>query len=273
MRQKFKTTLRDVVFPYFLIFLGTTVLPTLLINVPFINIPLILLCWPLWEMRPELTATQYGHVEWLFFGTILRSPWAWFCVSSYFTALTLPIYLFTGLIQKLLTRFTSSLAEGKLKGSVQIAGTNVGEDNATLSIKLPKRFVALLVDVAVVKFMIFFLTEAALQIIGMSIYDEVKILRETYRLECFLLVGCVYSLSFECSKYAGTLGKMLFGYTIVRLDEKKLDPITALIRYLSKVITFVFLLGIPLLWVFFDEHNRPLHERVSRTTTRSQRSM
>ena len=62
---------------------------------------------------------------------------------------------------------------------MQIAGTNVGEDNATLSIKLPKRFVALLVDVAVVKFMIFFLTEAALQIIGMSIYDEVKILRET----------------------------------------------------------------------------------------------
>ena len=156
MRQKFKTTLRDVVFPYFLIFLGTTVLPTLLINVPFINIPLILLCWPLWEIRPDLTATQYGHVEWLFFGTILRSPWAWFCVSSYFTALTLPIYLFTGLIQKLLSRFTSSLAEGKLKGSVQIAGTNVGEDNATLSIKLPKRFVALLVDVAVVKFMIFF---------------------------------------------------------------------------------------------------------------------
>ena len=74
MRQKFKTTLRDVVFPYFLIFLGTTVLPTLLINVPFINIPLILLCWPLWEMRPELTATQYGHVEWLFFGTILEKP-------------------------------------------------------------------------------------------------------------------------------------------------------------------------------------------------------
>ena len=58
----------------------------------------------------------------------------------------------------------------------------------------------------------------------MSIYDEVKILRETYRLECFLLVGCVYSLSFECSKYAGTLGKMLFGYTIVRLDEKKARP-------------------------------------------------
>ncbi|MGB1053639.1 MAG: hypothetical protein ACPG4V_07620, partial [Limisphaerales bacterium] len=41
--------------PLFSNFLGTTVLPTLLINVPFINIPLILLCWPLWEMRPELT--------------------------------------------------------------------------------------------------------------------------------------------------------------------------------------------------------------------------
>lgn len=62
------------------------------LHIPILNIPLILLSMPLWEVAPFVSKTN-EYVEWWFFGPIVTSVTAFMAYGVYFWLVGIPVYL------------------------------------------------------------------------------------------------------------------------------------------------------------------------------------
>lgn len=62
------------------------------LHIPVLNIPIIFLSMPLWDIAPFVSTTN-EYVEWWFFGPIIKSLTAFITFSVYFWVVGIPVYL------------------------------------------------------------------------------------------------------------------------------------------------------------------------------------
>jgi len=77
-------------------------------------------------------------------------------------------------------------------------------------------------------------------------------------------VNLLYFTLFWSSKFQGTPGKILLGLKIVDANGNKISYSTALIRYISTIISSL-LLGIGYLLIIFDGKKQALHDKLAST--------
>jgi uncharacterized RDD family membrane protein YckC len=77
-------------------------------------------------------------------------------------------------------------------------------------------------------------------------------------------VNLLYFTLFWSSKFQGTPGKILLGLKIVDVNGNKISYFTALIRYISTIISSL-LLGIGYLLIIFDGKKQALHDKFAST--------
>ena len=77
-------------------------------------------------------------------------------------------------------------------------------------------------------------------------------------------VNLLYFTLFWSSKFQGTPGKILLGLKIVDANGNKISYSTALIRYISTIISSL-LLGIGYLLIIFDDRKQALHDKLAST--------
>ena len=77
-------------------------------------------------------------------------------------------------------------------------------------------------------------------------------------------VNLLYFTLFWSSKFQGTPGKILLGLKIVDANGNKISYSTALIRYISTIISSL-LLGIGYLLIIFDGKKQALHDKFAST--------
>jgi uncharacterized RDD family membrane protein YckC len=77
-------------------------------------------------------------------------------------------------------------------------------------------------------------------------------------------VNLLYFTLFWSSKFQGTPGKILLGLKIVDANGNKISYSTALIRYISTIISSL-LLGIGYLLIVFDGKKQALHDKLAST--------
>jgi len=79
-----------------------------------------------------------------------------------------------------------------------------------------------------------------------------------------LVTDLLYLTLFWSSKFQGTPGKILLGLKIVDANGNKISYSTALIRYISTIISSL-LLGIGYLLIIFDDRKQALHDKLAST--------
>ena len=77
-------------------------------------------------------------------------------------------------------------------------------------------------------------------------------------------VTLLYFILFWSSKFQGTPGKIVLGLKIVDVNGNKISYFTALIRYISTIISSL-LLGIGYLLIIFDGKKQALHDKLAST--------
>ena len=77
-------------------------------------------------------------------------------------------------------------------------------------------------------------------------------------------VTLLYFTLFWSSKFQGTPGKIVLGLKIVDVNGNKISYFTALIRYISTIISSL-LLGIGYLLIIFDGKKQALHDKLAST--------
>ena len=77
-------------------------------------------------------------------------------------------------------------------------------------------------------------------------------------------VTLLYFTLFWSSKFQGTPGKIVLGLKIVDVNGNKISYFTALIRYISTIISSLFL-GIGYLLIIFDGKKQALHDKLAST--------
>lgn len=78
-----------------------------------------------------------------------------------------------------------------------------------------------------------------------------------------LLIAAIYHIWFV-RYYAGTIGKILLGLTIVRADGAPMDWSTATVRFLGSWLSSLTL-GVGFLMAAFDPEKRTLHDQIAKT--------
>ena len=79
-----------------------------------------------------------------------------------------------------------------------------------------------------------------------------------------VLLPLAYFIYFESSPKQATIGKQLLNIKVVDLKGNRINPSTALIRNISKIISFL-LFGFGFIMVAFTEKNRGLHDIIAET--------
>ncbi len=62
------------------------------LHIPIVNIPMVFLSMPLWDIAPFVSQTN-DYVEWYFFGPIIKSFYAFIVFGLYYWAVGIPVYL------------------------------------------------------------------------------------------------------------------------------------------------------------------------------------
>ncbi len=78
------------------------------------------------------------------------------------------------------------------------------------------------------------------------------------------VVGLLYFTLFWSSKFQGTPGKILLGLKVVDANGNRINYSTAVIRYLSTILSSL-LLGIGYLMIIFDDKKQALHDKLAST--------
>ena len=79
-----------------------------------------------------------------------------------------------------------------------------------------------------------------------------------------LIVGLVYFIGFESSKYQATPGKMALGLIVADSDGRRISPARAAGRYFAKILSALILL-IGFIMVAFTERKQGLHDILAGT--------
>jgi uncharacterized RDD family membrane protein YckC len=78
------------------------------------------------------------------------------------------------------------------------------------------------------------------------------------------LVGLAYNWYFWTRQNGQTPGKMLMGIRVVRVDGRRMEDITAFVRYVGYYVnTFLILIG--WIWAIFDDRNQGFHDKLAGT--------
>ena len=128
-----------------------------------------------------------------------------------------------------------------------------------------KRFAACLIDgliTGILGFVVGFCLGIALMFFGVA--SEV-LLDPVVQLG-FNIIGFVTGISYfvlmECSKFQGTIGKMVLGIKVTDLEGNKIGLAKAFGRYLGKIVSAI-IVGIGFLMVAFTERKQGLHDSMS----------
>ena len=81
---------------------------------------------------------------------------------------------------------------------------------------------------------------------------------------CCCLANWLYHVLFECSAYRGTLGKQLFGLSIVDAKGETLDFGTSSLRHFARIL-YTLTIGAGYLPLWGKNRNRALQDVISRT--------
>jgi uncharacterized RDD family membrane protein YckC len=91
-----------------------------------------------------------------------------------------------------------------------------------------------------------------------------RILRFNWCPSGLLLVLAIYGAVMWRQK-GTTIGGIICGLKVVRLDERELDWTTAIVRALSCFLS-LFAAGLGFLWVAFDDGKQSWHDKIAGTT-------
>ena len=76
------------------------------------------------------------------------------------------------------------------------------------------------------------------------------------------VIGISYFVLMECSKFQGTIGKMVLGIKVTDLEGNQIGFAKAFGRYLGKILSAI-IVGIGFLMVAFTERKQGLHDSMS----------
>ena len=77
------------------------------------------------------------------------------------------------------------------------------------------------------------------------------------------LVGMGYFVYFQSSDWQATPGKRILGLQVVDQSYQKISPAKAIVRFLSRIISNILLLGY--IWVIFDDDKQSWHDKIAST--------
>jgi len=149
---------------------------------------------------------------------------------------------------------------GNVDGNVEYAGFGI-------------RLLAWLIDSLVLLFLSFIIVLFSSFFIGFIIIyvsvvpqhsSIVKLLSSFIGVFIGFSVNLSYFILYWSSKFQGTPGKILLGLKIVDANGNKISYSTALIRYISTIISSL-LLGIGYLLIIFDGRKQALHDKFAST--------
>lgn len=85
-----------------------------------------------------------------------------------------------------------------------------------------------------------------------------------YAAVCKFIVMALYNAAMEASPYQGSFGKIAMGIKVTDLEGERLTFSKALLRNVSKTISWiVFCIGY--IMIVFDEHKQGLHDKIADT--------
>jgi uncharacterized RDD family membrane protein YckC len=123
-----------------------------------------------------------------------------------------------------------------------------------------RRLIAFLLDRIVLRVLL-------LTLLGYSLFMDLTSLNMLALGRDFALVELIlmgYFVICESSSWQGTLGKRALGMKVVSESYQRISAADAIIRYLSKYLSFMFLcLGY--IWIIFDSHKQGWHDKIART--------
>ena len=163
--------------------------------------------------------------------------------------------------QEYLPNFNPSFGAVVQSGNVEYAGFGI-------------RLLAWLIDLLVLLFFLRFIIALISDFFITFIFIYVSIVSADSSIVRFLSdfigvfigfsVTLLYFTLFWSSKFQGTPGKIVLGLKIVDVNGNKISYFTALIRYISTIISSL-LLGIGYLLIIFDGKKQALHDKLAST--------
>lgn len=139
------------------------------------------------------------------------------------------------------------------------------------------RFVALIIDGIVLAILQFVVIAPILGVIGLGMSsgsgmdpDDPTMMIAKF-MAIFSTVGLVlqivqilYFTLMESSKYQATLGKLALGLIVTDINGQKLDFVKALIRNISKIVSWI-ILAVGFIMAGFTEKKQALHDIIAGT--------
>jgi len=128
-----------------------------------------------------------------------------------------------------------------------------------------KRFAACLIDwliTGILCFLVGFCLGIALMLFG--VVPEVlldPVVQLGFNIFGFV-IGISYFVLMECSKFQGTIGKMVLGIKVTDLEGNQIGFAKAFGRYLGKILSAI-IVGIGFLMVAFTQRKQGLHDSMS----------
>ncbi len=127
-----------------------------------------------------------------------------------------------------------------------------------------KRFVAVMIDAIILGLLTFLLMMGVGMVIGGMMHDpELMFKFSQFGMLMDVILFWLYFALQESSPLQATLGKRLLGIYVTDGDGKRLTFVRATIRYFSKYLSIIFMIGF--IMAAFTKNKQALHDLIADT--------
>lgn len=130
------------------------------------------------------------------------------------------------------------------------------------------RFLALVIDTIILRFVSFIITFLSIVDLSTNTYnwssDGFSIAKVSAAFSFSIIFQWLYYALFESSAYQGTIGKKILGIKVIDMNGNRISFVKASVRYFSKLLS-ALIIGIGFLMAGFTVRKQALHDFIADT--------